>query len=75
MKKPKLHIRIKNFLKALIDHIKTGLRKSSKREQNKRMRICNNCEYQNEKKECTICGCYLPMKTAWKEQKCPENKW
>lgn len=75
MKKPKLKTRIKNFLVALYEHAKEGFQKVSKKKKEERLSICNACVYKNEDNECSLCGCYLPLKTAWKEQKCPEGKW
>lgn len=81
--------KICNFIKALTHHIKTGMRKSSKGLIKKRYDICTTCEFFNKLKtshqdilaQCDYCGCNLSNKKiflnklAWKDQKCPINKW
>lgn len=75
MNRPKFLTRVINFIKALIDHTKEGFQKVSKKEKARRLSICNECPLKNARNECSLCGCYLPLKTEWKEQKCPDGKW
>lgn len=83
--------KIKNFIRALYHHIKTGMRKSSQKLINHRYDICQGCKYfsfvssTKDKPEikatCNLCGCGLSdkkifmNKLAWKDQKCPIEKW
>lgn len=82
--------KIRNFIKALYSHIITGMRKCSQKEINKRYDICSSCNYFEVVRfdpiesvaTCNKCGCtlsnnkkYFLNKLAWKDQKCPENKW
>jgi uncharacterized paraquat-inducible protein A len=82
--------KIKNFIKALYTHIKTGMKKSSQKLINDRYSICTECKYFNFvdrfdqpeiKATCNQCGCNLSdkkifmNKLAWKDQKCPIGKW
>ena len=48
----------------------------SKKEKNKRLEICKSCEFfVPSSQKCMKCGCYMPIKTAWRSQKCPIGKW
>lgn len=82
--------KVKNFCKALYNHIKTGMKKSSQKLINKRYNICTGCKYfsftanfdkDKMKATCNICGCNLSdkkifmNKLAWKDQHCPLDKW
>ena len=41
-----------------------------------RMAMCESCDrFISESKICEICGCYLPLKTAAANMKCPIDKW
>jgi hypothetical protein len=75
-------IKIQTFLKSLFFHVYAGFPKSSHEEINSRYLICISCDKLNhEKSECGICGCSISTKKifmnklAWKDQKCPEEKW
>lgn len=39
-----------------------------------RMTICGTCEYLKEAR-CTICGCYVPLKTCCTHEICPKGFW
>ncbi len=80
--------KLKNFCKALYNHIKTGMNKSSQRLIDKRYNICTGCKHfnftvqkHNVKATCDECGCNLSNKKvfmnklAWKDQRCPLDKW
>lgn len=81
--------KIKNFIKALYNHIITGMKKCSQKQINQRYDVCLSCEHYSMKKDksndiyatCNLCGCNLSNKKvfmnklAWKDQKCPANKW
>ena len=39
-----------------------------------RMAICRDCNHFNPiVKTCGICGCFMPAKTTFKNQECPDN--
>lgn len=41
-----------------------------------RMAICKECEhYRNESQTCEMCGCFMPLKTASANMRCPIDKW
>lgn len=41
----------------------------------KRMNICNECEFKTALGRCGKCGCILAAKTKCDECKCPIDKW
>ncbi len=82
--------KLKNFSRALWNHVITGMKKSSQKLIDKRYDICTGCEhfsfFRSEHKPdikatCNLCGCNLSNKKvfmnklAWKDQKCPADKW
>ena len=74
--------RVLIFLKSLWWHIWAGFPKSSNQEILDRFKICQDCEYLDKKQSvCLQCGCNVNTKKiflnklAWKDQKCPINKW
>jgi hypothetical protein len=43
---------------------------------NERMRICEGCDrYRKLTQTCEICQCFMPLKTAAANMKCPIDKW
>lgn len=73
---------IVNFTKAIIQHIGYGMKKSSYKDIYSRFGICYTCpSISPQKDQCLECGCYISTqkkflnKLAWKDQKCPLNKW
>jgi hypothetical protein len=39
-----------------------------------RMSICKTCDdFNNIMKTCKVCGCFMPAKVEFKDQKCPKN--
>ena len=42
---------------------------------NKRIKVCNECEYKSEIGICKKCGCVLAIKARFEVFKCPLNKW
>lgn len=74
--------RIYRFLKSWAMHIVRGSPKSSQKLINHRYNICNSCDkFDRKNTQCMICGCninkerILLNKLAWKDQKCPIDKW
>ena len=77
-KMPSLSQMAKNLGRAISNEIMAiaGKKKpTSEKLSEKRMEICNSCEFIDRKsKRCTKCGCFLKWKTAWRSQKCPVGK-
>jgi len=43
---------------------------------NERMEICQKCDrYDSEKQTCELCGCFMPIKTAMANMRCPQDLW
>lgn len=62
-------------LKDLVKDTVTGnVEFISQDERNKRIQICNVCEY-NRMKVCAQCGCMIDLKTKLKKAECPIGKW
>jgi hypothetical protein len=57
-----------------MDFLKPSTEYVSKKEANKRMEICNGCEFL-KLKFCKQCGCFMPAKTKLKDAECPIKKW
>jgi len=77
-----LWIKLQTFAKSLWFHIYRGFPKSTKEEILYRYNLCLACEeYNKEKSQCNVCGCYLSKKKrflnklAWADQECPKGKW
>lgn len=41
----------------------------------KRMAICNQCEFLKRFNQCDKCGCFMDAKTHFLDSECPINKW
>lgn len=38
-----------------------------------KMKVCEACEFYKPKtKQCRLCGCFMPLKTLFPGQKCPD---
>lgn len=68
--------KITNFVPALWHHIKTGWQTAKPELIEKRLDICDGCEFlDKEEMECLDCGCFVLIKTKWTDQECPQKKW
>jgi len=74
--------KILTFIKSLFWHAYSGFPKSSQILIDHRYDICFNCDkFDIPNSQCLVCGCNINQKKmflnklAWKDQKCPENKW
>lgn len=65
--------KIQAFFETMKAWSKTGFKKHKYSE--KRLNICNSCDFFKNKKTCLLCGCYMPTKTKIEGAKCPINKW
>ncbi len=80
VKSPSFPKKVYNFILALVDHLRTGAKRTSKEEREHRLSICSQCEFYDGL-ACTKCGCPITRhqqfisKLDWKNQKCPVGKW
>ncbi len=76
---PKLTEMIQNFGKAVAQESLAFLKSKpnvTNEEKDKRFEICKSCEFfVTQSQRCMKCGCYMPIKTGWRSQKCPIGKW
>jgi len=40
-----------------------------------RLKICAGCEFYLKTKQCSKCGCIMPVKVQLAEAECPVGKW
>lgn len=73
-KRPGLVKKAVNFTEASAKHIAKGNKPTPRTLQEIRLNECNLCDH-GDNKECFICGCNIPTKASWAEQKCPLGKW
>jgi len=69
--------KLKSKIDATIDY-KTKLAKFilSEEEKNKRIDICNSCEFLfTPTRSCKKCGCFVDAKAALAKAECPRSKW
>jgi len=72
-----------NIPQAFLNKVKEKVNLLSKEEldlSEKRLAICSKCPKQIEDDlfktaTCSICGCYLKLKTLVKEEVCDDKKW
>lgn len=74
--------RLKNFAKSLFFHAYWGFPKSEQSLIDHRYSVCLSCDmFDKKNSQCLVCGCNLSNKKiflnklAWKDQKCPKDKW
>ena len=63
-----------SFINVVGAAFKTGKVVASKEEINRRMEICNGCEFKKDTR-CSKCGCFLTYKVGLISETCPEWKW
>lgn len=68
---------MKTFLEKLQDRLETRAKTAIADESlaNKRLEICNSCEFLNKIRVCRECGCFVDAKTKLTSSRCPKNKW
>lgn len=70
----------KNFARAAVNHVASGMPQASDEEIERRFAICQGCEFYKDS-SCTKCGCPISRdrkfvsKLAWADQSCPVGKW
>ena len=79
IKYPSMAMMGKSFVKAGAKHIRSGMKKRTKAEQNRCIAVCKNCEFYVEKTKigprCQKCGCNMKVKSRWATAHCPLGKW
>lgn len=75
-KLPSLWQQAKNFTKATVAHVASGMDEVTPDEQNARLAICKACpHFLADQNKCGHCGCPLKRKTSWKTSACPIGSW
>jgi len=66
-----------NFIKSAAKHVAGGMKAVSQEEMDRRMAICEGCEFftGGDRPKCSKCGCHLKIKARWESAHCPINKW
>jgi hypothetical protein len=64
----------KNLYRDTIAWAQSGFEVSEKDEIDRRLEICNLCEFFKDGR-CTICGCFMALKARLATGKCPKGKW
>jgi len=70
----KLKNRLRETTEKIVSQVTTGFKVSEEIQQT-RIDICNSCEKLHSTNFCTLCGCYMPVKTFLSNAKCPMDKW
>lgn len=61
------------ILNAFVDTIKQDF--ADEQTASKRIDMCNNCEFLILGTNCKKCGCFISLKTKFKNAQCPIGKW
>ena len=40
-----------------------------------RLKVCSDCRHLDISGTCMMCGCYVMLRTALKDNKCPKKYW
>jgi len=66
-----------NFIKSATKHVAGGMKNVSQEEMDRRIAICEGCEFftGGDRPRCAKCGCHLKIKARWESAHCPINKW
>jgi len=63
-----------NYTKAVVTHVKKGMKPCPEKLHLIRLEVCNLCRH-GDNNECFICGCSIPIKASWASSTCPVYKW
>jgi len=73
---PSLMQQASNFVGAMGDYIKSGMKNIDDDKYNKRLEICASCPaFDASQGRCKECGCFMKVKAKMEAAKCPLNKW
>lgn len=48
---------------------------STPKEENFRAGKCKICPFHTENHQCSLCGCFTPLKVLITTEKCPDKRW
>ncbi len=63
-----------NFTKAVAEHALDGGKNVDADMLESRLETCTLCPHRIDDR-CTVCGCFLAEKAAWRSSDCPLGKW
>jgi len=75
MDTPNLMVKTYNYLKAVSKRVLGGFENVDVTTYYDRTYICSRCPHLTPDVECSLCGCPIETKAAWKTEKCPKGKW
>lgn len=75
MNEPKMMTKAYNYFKAVSKRVLGGFENVDTVTYYDRVYICSRCPKLNKDHECTVCGCPIETKAAWKTENCPIEKW
>lgn len=60
---------VKDTLNGTVEYV-------TREEKKRRLDICLSCEHLKKlARQCSLCGCFIDMKTKYTESECPGEKW
>lgn len=75
---PKIKEQIKNVALSLADAaayaLQNGKIKAADHEIEKRIKTCQACQHLDANR-CSVCGCFISLKTGIASERCPIKKW
>lgn len=73
---PPLHEQAVNFLGAVASHVAGGMQQVDDAEKARRLAVCGSCpNFLPTDQRCSVCGCWMAIKAAWAQEKCPQGLW
>lgn len=74
---PTVATQAKNLVRSVGQHVKAGFKRTDDALLAERLKLCDECggETMRRTGRCLHCGCFMKVKAAWTEQKCPIGKW
>lgn len=63
-----------NFATAVASHVVDGAGKVSPQDLEARLQVCSLCEQRRDDR-CSVCGCFINVKAAWRTSDCPLARW
>ena len=75
MDTPNLMVKTYNYLKSVSNRVLWGFQNVDATTYYDRAYICSRCPQLTPEVECSLCGCPIETKAAWKTEKFPPGKW
>ncbi len=63
-----------NFAQAVAAHVADGAGKVTPEALETRLETCSLCDQRRDDR-CSVCGCYIAVKAAWRTSECPLGRW